>query len=121
MTLQDLITELEAATVPSFVLDGRIQHVLTPGRDDMMPPAYSASVDASLRLLTNVLPEYRLENLCEWDAAVLRDRGPWMCDLVERGKDCITGRSFKCSHAPTPAIALVIAICRAKFAQEVQP
>lgn len=109
MTLQDLITELEAATVPSFVLDAKIQSVLMPDLGATNPPQYSYSVDASLRLLKNVLPGWH-----------------W---LIESGGDKDFGATVWKGHdefksdweVSTPAIALVIAICRAKLAQEVQP
>lgn len=76
-------------------------------------PAYSASLDAAIALVEKVLPGWRIENLGEWDHEQLRSRGPWMCDLMPRGKsfkDCFPA---KCAHAPSPAIALLIAMFRA--------
>lgn len=80
----------------------------------------STSLDAAVALAGRLLPGWRIENLCEWDHAVLRERGPWMCDLVERGKDCTSGKSAKCAHAPTPALALCLATLRALLAQETE-
>lgn len=112
MTLQDLITELEAATVPSFVLDGRIQHVLTPGRDDMMPPAYSASVDAAMRLAVNTFD----------DGAIDIEVARRTVGGKSHGRVEICGPTIDVrAKAATPALALCLAICRAKLAQEVQP
>lgn len=80
-------------------------------------PEITASIDAAVALVARVLPGWRIENLCEWDHEVLRARGPWMCDLVMRGKSFADQLSAKCANAPTPAIALVLAALRAK-AQE---
>lgn len=86
-------------------------------------PAYTTSLDAAIALVARLLPEMRVENLCEWDHSVLRARGPWMCDLVERGKDGMTPGALKakCANAPTPALALVIAVLRALEARDNRP
>ncbi|WP_395451149.1 hypothetical protein ACHMW7_15980 [Aminobacter sp. UC22_36] len=76
-------------------------------------PPYTASLDAAVALVERVLPGWRVENLCEWDADVLRQRGPWTCDLMRRGKDFADHFPAKCAHAPTPAIALLIATLKA--------
>jgi hypothetical protein len=81
-------------------------------------PAFTASIDATLGLLERVLPGWRIENLSEWDAEILRDQGPWMCDLVERRLEFFDRKSAKCSHAPTAALALVIATLRALSPKE---
>lgn len=139
MTLEDLIDALGKATGPDRELDTKIWLLTTSGatrrtqhivsstgawptydidetRDAtgalIIVPAVTASIDAAVTLVEQVRPDWRIENLCEWDHERLRDRGPWMCDLVERGKDCLTGKSAKCAHAPTPAIALVLATLR---------
>lgn len=80
---------------------------------------FTDSVDISLRLLGSVLPGWYVENLCQWEATVLRERGEWMCDLVAPQKSGEGRVHSKCPHAPTPAIALCIAILKAKQAQEV--
>lgn len=113
MSLQDLINELEQATGPSFVLDGRIQHVLVPGRDDMMPPNYSASVDASLRLCTNTLPGWTIASIGQ------DDRKGWHAELREGYRTAYS--TVALSGAPTAALALCLAITKAKLAQEEQP
>lgn len=74
---------------------------------------YTASIDAAVALVERLAPDMRVENLCEWDHPRLRVQGPWSCDLVERGKDCTNGKKAKCSHAPTPALALLSALFRA--------
>ncbi|KQQ46504.1 hypothetical protein ASF69_04560 [Rhizobium sp. Leaf311] len=79
----------------------------------------TASVDASLRLLKVALPGWYVENLCQWEATVLRERGEWMCDLVAPQKPGEGRVHSKCAHAPSPAIALCIAILKAKQSQEV--
>jgi hypothetical protein len=85
----------------------------TTGSWSAMVRGYTASLDAAVALVERVLPGWRIENLCEWDADVLRQRGPWMCDLMRRGKDFADHFPAKCAHAPTPAIALLIATLKA--------
>jgi hypothetical protein len=80
------------------------------------PPCWTASVDASLDLLRDILPGWHVENLCEWEATVLRDRGEWMCDLVSTQKPREPRLHVKCAHAVNPAIALTVAILKAKDA-----
>jgi hypothetical protein len=79
-------------------------------------PNYTASVDAAIALAERVLPGWRVENLCEWENETLRSRGPWTCDLRKNGSDFFSPLKGKCSHAPSPAIALCIALLRAKEA-----
>jgi len=79
---------------------------------------FTSSIDAAVSLVERVLPDWRIENLCEWDAEILRDQGPWMCDLVQRRLKFFDRQSAKCSHAPTAALALLIATLRAKLSQE---
>lgn len=74
----------------------------------------TSSVDAALEFLNTQLPHWRVENLCEWEAAVLRDRGPWTCDLVSVQKPGEARQHAKCAHAVNPAVALCIAILTAK-------
>jgi hypothetical protein len=83
---------------------------------DSLP--FTSSIDAAVALVERVLPGWRIENLCEWDAEILRDQGPWMCDLVQRRLEFFDRQSAKCSHAPTAALALIIALLKAKLSQE---
>lgn len=130
-----LIERIQALTCPDREVDVGIhnevfgtKYVRTPhsvsgfftSKDDNgcpYVPAYTASLDATFALTERVLPDWRIENLCEWDAEILRKRGSWMCDLVPRGKDFSAGMSVKCPHAPSPAIALLIATLTAKEAK----
>lgn len=76
-------------------------------------PQVTTSVDAALTLRDQTLPGWRVENLCEWEHERLRERGAWMCDIVENG----SRRSGKCSHSRTPALALSVAILKALHAR----
>jgi hypothetical protein len=142
--IEELIAALEKCKGPSLQLDGMIwcaandlEFVMWDGagcvyRDPSAPKwdggikhaqasivrPYTASIDAAVTLVNRILPDWRIENLCEWDAEILRDQGPWMCDLVQRRHEFFDRQSAKCSHAPTAALALLIATLRAKLAQE---
>lgn len=110
MTHEDLINELEQATCPSFVLDGRIQHVLVPGRDDMMPPNYSASVDAALRLFDNVIPK-TAGNLRVVTDIRLKANGMTFVQIFSHSEH--RGHDPRGEHR-YPAMALCIAIAKAR-------
>ncbi|NTG94215.1 hypothetical protein [Rhizobium rhizogenes] len=138
--LEELIAALENATGPNYALEVEIFKYVHPeyadyvqGRgglvhtndgcdqrvlSDVRPGNYTASIDAAFSLANRMLPDWRIENLCEWDAEILRDQGPWMCDLVQRRLEFFDRQSAKCSHAPTAALALLIATLRAKLHQE---
>jgi hypothetical protein len=81
---------------------------------EIVVPDYTRSVDAAIALAERALPGWRVENLCEWEDETLRSRGPWTCDLRKNGENFFSPLKGKCGHAPTPAIALCIAILRAK-------
>lgn len=110
-----LIERLKSATGPSRDLDWQIHC-----RDGMLGvgaygphPIYTGSVDSALTLI----PENWLTQLDEWEADILRERGPWQCILVRRGtRDDLT-RAFtgRCDHAPSPAIAVCIAALSARL------
>jgi hypothetical protein len=141
MSIAEIITQLEEANGPNYALEVEIFKLVHPeyacyiqgrgglihpqdGEDvrvqsNVRSPNYTASVDASLHLLKKVLPGWYVENLCQWEATVLRERGEWMCDLVAPQKPGEGRVHSKCPHAPSPAIALCIAILKAKQAQEV--
>jgi hypothetical protein len=143
--IEELIAALETADGPSRELDAQIWLLFTEGatrrtqhvvsatgawapydidetRDStgrlIIGPAYTSSIDAAVALVGRALPDWRIENLCEWDAEILRDQGPWMCDLVQRRLEFFDRQSAKCSHAPTAALALIIALLKAKLSQE---
>jgi hypothetical protein len=101
-----------------YVEDGGKRYVQPGQGGDQLVRSYTASIDAALGLLERVLPGWRIENLSEWDAEILRDQGPWMCDLVERRLEFFDRKSAKCSHAPTAALALCIATLRALSPKE---
>lgn len=81
-------------------------------------PELTASVDAAIALAARVLPGWRVENLCEWENETLRSRGPWTCDLRKNGENFFSPLKGKCGNAPSPAIALCIALLRAKEASK---
>lgn len=110
MTIQELIAELEQAKSPSFVLDERIQSALLPDRKGMMPPNYSASVDAAMRLAVNTFDDAAIDI-----EVAHRTVGGKSHGLVEICGPTIDVRA----KAATPALALCLAICRGKLAQEV--
>ncbi|NTG01837.1 hypothetical protein G6L30_17100 [Agrobacterium rhizogenes] len=97
---------------------GKVNVNFTPSGIGELIPRYTASIDAAVALVERVLPGWRIENLSEWDAEILRDQGPWMCDLVQRRLEFFDRKSAKCSHAPTAALALCIATLRALFPKE---
>ena len=140
----DLLTRLRALTGPDSDIDAEIAmvvlgftrrnvmedwpdedpiykyydpHTRREGNENVMVNRFTASVDAALALVERVLPGWRIENLCEWEARPLRKRGPWMCDLVGPG-DFFSRLNGKCGNAPTPALALCIALFEALQAKE---
>ncbi|MEZ2220716.1 hypothetical protein [Rhizobium sp. RCC_161_2] len=133
--LEELIAALESAKGPSRELDFWLSvrvweiseetdaalqveadEIAIGGRCAAKP--FTSSIDAAVALCERALPGWRIENLCEWDAEILRDQGPWMCDLVQRRLEFFDRQSAKCSHAPTAALAILIATLRAKLSQE---
>lgn len=134
MTHSQLIARLEELTGADREVDYDICRALIPDHwidmtDDIGNPmkynrahpeqqmfgrnSPTASVDAALALAAKVLPGWRVENLCEWESPVLRERGAWMCDLIKSGENFFSHLKGKCAHAPTPALALLIAILKA--------
>jgi hypothetical protein len=81
------------------------------------PKPVTNSVDAALNFLKEQLPDWHVENLCQWESTVVRARGEWMCDLVSVQKPGEARQHVKCAHAVNPAIALTVAILKAKAAQ----
>lgn len=122
-----LLERVEAATGPDHEIDCEIAQALEfettfseddgacfvrfqPGALMLVAPACTASVDAALALVERKLPGWTVVNLCEWDADVLRERGPWLCILKQRGtQDDLRAASGRCDHAPSPALAIIAA------------
>lgn len=135
MTLSDIVACLEEAKGPNYAIEVEIFKFVHPeyagyvqgrgglihpqdGEDvrvqsNVRAPNYTASVDASLHLLKAVLPGWYVENLCQWESTILRERGEWMCDLVAPQKPGKGRVHSKCPHAPNAAIALCIALLKA--------
>jgi hypothetical protein len=123
MNITGLIERLEKADGPDRRLDNDICEMLMGWPEaewrsvDYMKTfglAVTSSVDAALYLLKDKLPGWHVENLCQWEAPALRDRGEWMCDVVAPQKPGEGRRHSKCSHAPSAALALCLAILKAK-------
>lgn len=135
---EDLIARLEAAEVGTWDLDREIAE-LADGRERLFEehreesphwrwrwetpdgwtsggwsvaiPRYTDSLDSAMALKGRLLPDWIVQ-LDEWEADILRAHGPWQAILTRRGeRDQIKG--VRCDHAPTPALALCIAILRA--------
>lgn len=103
----DLIARLEKATGPDRELDWAISEAL-----NVAALEYTSSIDAALTLV----PEGWLLQLSDWEDRQLRDAGPWQVVLVQRGKRGDMRHAFdaRCDHAPTAALALVIAALKAR-------
>lgn len=72
-----------------------------------------SAIGAAVWLVERLLPGWRFVNLCEWDHPTLRARGPWTCDLAPPDHaDKLPNLRNKCPHAPTPALAVLIALFR---------
>lgn len=109
--MSDLIERLEAATGPLFVLDEEI-HALLPVPKLIIPPAYTASIDAALTLV----PE-------GWEGVSL-DQG-WRCDKGPGGAsaylaekqygDCLRTRA---EHDSSMPLAICIAALKAREASD---
>lgn len=106
-----LIERLEAAEVGSRELDRELNAVLLP--DEFFAPAYrtfqmySRSLDAALQLSERALPGW-LSDINEHKG------GRWFGCVSDphRNKRAKHGLSY--AYAPTPALALCIAILKAK-------
>lgn len=128
--LESLVKKLEQATEGSRELDALIYVGMIPGHHwkhggnlaatarqmqgyDFIP-RYTTSLDAAVTLIPK---GWRVLNLSEWDAEVLRLRGPWMCQLRKREHRINIFEGFDAGaesrHAMTPALALCIASLRA--------
>lgn len=82
-------------------------------------PFPTRTIDAALALTERVLPGWIVVNLCEWDAEVLRARGPWTCILKLGGtQDDFRAPKGRCNHAPTAPLAIIAATLAALIASE---
>lgn len=107
--LSALIARLEAAEVGSRELDKAVCDALNWRRTDgvwTFPAPVSQSLDAALALAERVLPGWRVFGISdERDFQVSRG---WGAGVGEK-----TGPGIQHAKAPTPALALVIAILKA--------
>jgi hypothetical protein len=90
----------------------------------VLADAVNGSLDAAVAFKEAMLPGYRIENMSEWDDERLRADGrAWMAQV--RQSRAQSGSETRrpggdCMHAPTPAIALVVAVLKALVAKEVE-
>jgi hypothetical protein len=104
MSITDLIERVEGATGPDRALDTAIERALfgdepiTEGWQGTLE--YTASLDLALALCERVLPG--------WRVSVAHERnGEWSAFLIT--EDCDTAKAY----APSPALALILAMLRA--------
>ena len=111
MTLSDLIKRVEQ-TGANYALECDIWRVLVgEGREPpAAPPAYTASVDAALALVERVLPGWQ-RIIGEHDR--VGQNVQWRATLIQP-----PGHGVVAAWAPTPALALVLALLRALQARE---
>lgn len=108
--LSTLIARLEAAEVGSRELDWAVGAALFTGVRGCAAPNATTSLDAALALAERVLPGWRVFGISdERDFQV--NRG-WGAGVGEK-----TGPGIQHAKAPTPALALVIAVLRAKLGE----
>lgn len=128
--MTDLITRLSKLDGPRYTMDvaialatdfwpkDRIQNIVynddgdpwvyfTDGPDLPLPPAYTASVDAAIALAERVLPG--------WHWSIYDTDGVGRCNAQMERPDFTGAEDFDGTGA-TPAIALLIALLRAKEA-----
>lgn len=118
--LQSLLERLEKATGPDREIDQDIEDIVRLGiapRDKPLPfcPKYTSSLDAALSLVERVLPplptadhkhsEIRLQ-IADGDTNAVIDR------------DTFSGEAVTIASAATPALALCLALVRAKLEDE---
>lgn len=111
--LSALIARLEAAEVGSRELDMAVHKAATGENMGFATPDASRSLDAALALAERVLPGYAM-NVCldkDRDGTLLK----WSSQVARHGLSGPVGRGgWWFGIAPTPALALCIAILRAK-------
>jgi hypothetical protein len=96
---------------PRHDLDGSGAAIWKRDPDDEVafdgPPPFSTSLDAALALVERVLPGW-------WPSVAQVGPGKWSADIYDPSDK----RSLSPAHAPTPPLALVIALVRAKEARD---
>jgi hypothetical protein len=128
--VSELLGRVRAATGPDRELDFAIErinlgelayiidHWSSAQRHDLIAH-YTASIGAALALVNRKLPGWMVVNLCEWEADVLRARGPWQCILKELGtQDDMTAPKGREDHAPTAPLAILSALLLSLSTQE---
>jgi len=123
--LLELAARCEAGTGPDRELDCRIWWVLdglsisfedtvaiVADLHAWLAPYYTASLDAAMALV----PEGHTIQMSDWDAEILRERGPWQAIVLPfRARGSLTDYTFtnRCDHAATAPLALCAAALRA--------
>lgn len=127
--LAQLIEELESAKAASFMLEAKIQALLEPERNThgMLPPNYTASIDAATGLVRRVLPgwAWRVATCCVSDDAWVfpdfnsPEHGERLKASFAQDRDWADETDVDLRPAGRPAIALCIAVLKAKQIIEV--
>jgi hypothetical protein len=127
--IQQLINELETSRSASFTLEARLQSLLEPGRDThgMLPPNYTASIDAAVGLANRVLPgwAWRVATCCVSDDAWVfpdfnsPEHGSRLKAEFSQERDWADETDVDLRPAGRPAIALCISVLKAKQIIEV--
>lgn len=106
-----LIERLEAAEVGSREFDCEVWCIFDGWAGVDKPPCVTTSLDAALALAERVLPGWRMHVLQDQDGMYQTDNAAkrWFCGIHEK-----RGPGNVMAHAPTPALALCIAILKAK-------
>lgn len=110
--VDEILERLEAASEGSRKLDYAIKHWLETNTDDeywklRVAADWTTSIDAALALAERVLPG--------WGFFLRKDKDGCNCGLVYPEASFVTPG---CGTSPTPALALCIAILRARQAAE---
>lgn len=108
--LTDIIERLESATGPNFKLDCDIRRMFDPEHAEhfTIPPNFTASLDAAIALCERVFPAANWQLCSSGGCTLIYGNTPDGHDILEAGTQT----------APTPALALCLAICRAMAARE---
>lgn len=138
--LEELIAELEKADGPNRDLDWRIAEIfdipdawpetaswppfMAGSKFDKDIPLFTSSLDAAVALVERVLPGAQISLFVGHLTAAKDGSGSRAQVMRGKGPKCPdTGIRWpklhgECFHAPTPALALCIAVLRAKLAQQ---
>lgn len=117
--MTDLITRLSKLDAPDREVDALIGKLFFPDEAksffDFNAPAYTASIDAAIALAERVLPGWKWRvgrtEVFPNGWAYVHKYDPSNCDRIDEAA-CADGK------AATPAIALLIALLRAKEASK---